>query len=96
MILLVVVFFTLLAYTLHMAHHAMDQELISWGREQSAAVLGALLLALTGRSHGQVSVDPNPDAAVSVVSTKTVTATVPPASVIPIPAYPPPPTAPLP
>jgi len=51
-LLLTVLFIGLLAFTLHMAHHDMDKELISWGRESAGTVLGGLLYALTGRQTG--------------------------------------------
>ena len=48
-LLLTALFCGLLAFTLHMAHHDMDKELISWGRESAATVLGGLMYALTKR-----------------------------------------------
>lgn len=49
-LLLAVLFVGLLGFTLHMAHHDMDKELISWGRESAGTVLGSLLYAITGRA----------------------------------------------
>jgi hypothetical protein len=44
--LLAVLFAGMLAFTLHMSHDGMDKELVSWGRESSNAILGAILLCL--------------------------------------------------
>lgn len=48
--LLTVILVGLLLFTLHMSHDSMDREMVAWGREECAAVLGALLLALTGKA----------------------------------------------
>lgn len=48
-LLLTALVFGMLTFTLHMAHHDMDKEMVSWGRETCGAVIGALLLALRGR-----------------------------------------------
>lgn len=50
-VLLTLLFIGLLAFTLHMAHHDMDKELVSWGRESAATVLGGLMYAITGRGQ---------------------------------------------
>lgn len=49
--LLTVILAGLLMFTLHMSHDSMDREMVAWGREETAAVLGALLLALTGKTN---------------------------------------------
>lgn len=48
-LLLTVLFIGLLCFTLHLAHHGMDKDLVNWGRESAGTVLGGLLYALTGR-----------------------------------------------
>lgn len=43
----------MLLYVLHIAHHAPDKDLLSWGREVTAGVIGALLGILTGAKIGE-------------------------------------------
>jgi hypothetical protein len=50
-LLLTVLFVGLLCFVLHMSHHGMDKDLISWGRESAGTVLGGLLYAITGRNN---------------------------------------------
>ena len=59
-ILLLVDFIGLLSFTLHLVHDAMDRDIISWGKEECASVLGALLLALTGRQAGKAAESSTP------------------------------------
>jgi hypothetical protein len=42
----------LMFYVLHIAHHDADRELLSWSREVTAGVMGALLGLLTGAKVG--------------------------------------------
>ena len=69
-ILLTCILTGLLAFTLHMAHDSMDKDLISWGKEEVATVLGALLLILTGRGNPQEK--PPLDPGTTVSSTKVI------------------------
>src|SRR5207249_4185498 len=49
-LLLVALFACLIMLVLHMEHHQGDREQLSWAREQSGTVLGALLGLITGHA----------------------------------------------
>lgn len=49
---LVPMFVGCLFVTLHMTHHSADKENISWAREMTGGVMGAIYLALRGSKSG--------------------------------------------